>query len=95
MSESMQIQDRHEHGGLPDTRSGETRRLIQGWKFWPSSEALASIHLSPDDHVTVTCHCARCEAERESPYLDGCPICQELLAERARDEADGRDQDGT
>lgn len=64
MSKKVQVQDRHEHGGLPDTRSGETRRLIQGWKFWPSSDALASIHLNPDDHVTVTCHCPRCEAKR-------------------------------
>ena len=42
----------------------ESRRFCRGWQFWPSSNALATIHLSPDDHVTVTCHCPRCEAER-------------------------------
>lgn len=92
MSKRVQIPDRHEHGGLPDTvkptlrkedpfceadleERGQTQQLIRGWKFWPSNHALADIHLSPGGHVTVTCHCPRCEAERAGAErnADGTP----------------------
>ena len=37
------------------------------WRIRDSaSEVLAHFHTDPDGHVTVTCHCARCEAEREA-----------------------------
>ncbi len=68
-----QVQDRHEHGGLPDAvqiKTLGTRGLIEGWEFWPSATgALADITVDEHGHVTVTCHCARCEAERERESL--------------------------
>ena len=74
MNKRVQIPDRHERGGLPDTvrfkPSRTTRRLIKGWQFWPSADARADIIEDEDGHVTVICHCPRCEVERSLPTPD-------------------------
>lgn len=54
----VQTQDRHEHGGLPDT-------AIYGYTFRDCvGPWLYGLHKGADGHVTVTCHCALCERFR-------------------------------
>ncbi len=55
MSKRVQTQDRHEHGGLPDTI--RLRPANQG-------RMLYEVSVDDDGHATVTCHCALCEKFR-------------------------------
>ena len=73
MSKRVQAQDRHEHGGLPDTvrvarhfLDGYVRQDYKGDVIIRTSgkKTLAQAHIEEEGHVTVTCHCPRCEAGR-------------------------------
>ena len=60
MSKKVRVQDRHEHGGLPDTVLPKTYN-ISGMGFQMDAEFTQD---PVTGHVTVKCHCPRCEAER-------------------------------
>lgn len=137
MGKHLQVQDRHEHGGLPDTErlfniskmktkpmlhkedpfceadlpqtaglagfpyplpgllGGDTVKAKRVFPPGPrpvmafedsSSGAKAEIVVDDVGHVTVTCHCARCEAEREGsqPAKTFPEIMEQVRAERAK-----------